>query len=119
MKRIISLTLVCVMLLGCVFALASCGKTLSGKYSVGGDIAGTSYEFSGKNVTVTYTLLGFEKNSEGTYEIGEDEEGNAIITFTFEDKDAEKYTGEFSFSEGEEDGVEYIKIGGVKYTKAE
>ena len=109
MKKIISVTLVCVMLLGCVFALASCGKTLSGKYG--------AFEFSGNDVTYTGALTG--GSYEGTYEIGEDEDGKAIITFTFaENSVAAIWNGDHSFSEGEEDGVEYIKIDGVPYTKS-
>ena len=119
MKKIISISLVCMLLLGCVLSLASCGKILFGKYSLGNDTFGTSYDFSLNKVTITYNVLGFSKSSEGTYKIGENEDGDAIITFTFEDEDAEKYTGDFSFSQGEEDGVKYIKIGGVKYTKSE
>ena len=118
MKKIISLTLVCVMLLACVFTLASCGKRLSGTYSqdlVG--LAGVSYEFSGKNVAVTFSFLGTETTVDGSYEIGEDEDGKSIITFSFEDEKAEKYDGTFSFAEGKEEGTDYIKIGGVRYDK--
>ena len=41
------------------------------------------------------------------------------ITFTFESDDADTYEGTSDFSSGEEDGVEYIKIGLLKYTKAD
>ena len=118
MKKIISMSLVCVLLISCVLTLAACGKTLSGKYSM--SVAGieTSYEFSGKNVTITYPKLMGTGTLEGTYEISETEEGKTIITFTFEGDEAEDYKGEYSFAEGEEDGTKYIKIGGVKYTKA-
>ena len=135
MKKIVSLLLACTVLFGCVFALASCGKTLSGKYEyasqseigdVLGDLTGSgaTYTFDGKKVTVTAKFFGFEKSFEGEYEISENDEGKTVITITFtgedaEDKDATGYAGEFSFSEGEEDGVKYIKIGGAKYTKVE
>ena len=119
MKKIISMTLVCMLLIGCVLTLASCGKTLSGKYSAGSGVFGTTYDFKGKNVTITFYLLGTETTSEGTYEITTDENDKEIITFTFENEDAEDYNGEFSFTEGTEGGVDYIKIGGVKYEKAD
>ena len=120
MKRVISALLVCVLLVASVFAMASCGKMLSGKYELDAAVAGAAYTFSGNKVTVTVEVLGFEKNFEGTYKIGENDDGDTVITFDFdEDKDASKYEGEFSFSDGEEDGVKYIKIGGVKYTKAD
>ena len=120
MKKIVSSILVCVMLLSCVLVLASCAKTLSGKYEsdVFG-VAGATYEFSGNKVTVTAEILGFEKDFEGTYEIKDNDEGKTVIVFTFDDDDASKYSGEFDFSEGTEDGEAYIKIGGVKYTKAD
>lgn len=121
MKKIISAVLVCVLLLGCMLTLASCGKKLSGTYTTGGDLLGNTYEFSGKNVTMTVKVAGFSKVIEGTYEIGENDEEETVITFTFASDDnaeeAEKQSGSFAFSEGEEDGKEYIKIGGVKYTK--
>ena len=119
MKKIISLALVCVMLMGCVFALASCGKTLSGTYKGDAIVASATYSFKGSKVTVTAEALGFEKSFEGKYEITENDEGNTVIIFTFGDEDAEKYSGEFSFAEGEEEGTKYIKIGGVKYNKVD
>ena len=64
MKKVISMTLVCVLLLGCVFALASCGKTISGTYELAlSEDNKTTYEFSGRKVTKTVTagLLGFSK----------------------------------------------------------
>ena len=121
MKRIISAVLVCVLLVGCMFALASCGKTLSGKYSADAfGVAGTSYEFSGKKVDIKFTVLGFEKTVSGEYEIAENDDGELEITFTFasDEEDADDFKGTHSFSEGEEDGVKYIKIGGIKYKKA-
>ena len=46
MKKIISALLVCVLLVGCMFALASCGKTLSGTYEAKIIGTGVSYEFN-------------------------------------------------------------------------
>ena len=120
MKRVISALLVCVLLVASVFAMASCGKMLSGKYAL--KVAGietVSFEFSGNKVSLVL-LSQEDKAIEGTYKIGENEEGNTVITLDFNDnKEASKYEGDLPFSEGEEDGVKYIKIAGVKYTKAD
>ena len=100
-----------------VCLLASCGKTISGTYSA--DVGNTSiiggsatYKFSGSKVIISVTagIAGFEKTTdfEGKYEINDDQ-----ITFTFEDSDADKYSGTQSFEKGDD----YIKIGGVTYTK--
>lgn len=115
------LALVLVLSMVCI-VFASCGKTLSGTYKaelgstslVGGE---TVYTFSGKKVTISVTAgaLGFEKTTEfeGTYEITEEDDGDMKITFTFEDKDAEKYNQTATFEETE-DG---IKIGLIEYKK--
>ncbi len=121
MKKIISSLLVCVLLVSCVFALASCGNKLNGKYELDAAVASTSYEFSGKKVVVTYEVLGFEKSIEGKYKIAENDEGELEITFTFADdaEDADKYKGTYSFAEGKEGDKEYIKIAGIKYVKVD
>ena len=119
MKRIISTILVCVLLLGCVMTLASCGKMLSGTYSAKTELMGqsveTSYTFKGNKVTaeVKATILGNveTETQEGKYSIEDGE-----ITFTFEEDGKEK-TQTYTFEQGEVDGVKYIKIAGVKYTK--
>lgn len=112
--KVIALALVITTLV-CVFA--SCGKTISGTYKAelgSTALAGgsTTYKFSGSKVTISVTAgaLGFEKTTEfeGKYEINDDQ-----ITFTFEDSDAGKYSGTQSFEKGDD----YIKIGGVTYTK--
>jgi uncharacterized lipoprotein YehR (DUF1307 family) len=118
MKKIISSVLVCVLLVGAIFALASCGKTLSGKYSDA--LTGlTTYEFNGNKVTVSAGAGNFKVSFDGTYKIAENDEGKTVITFTFEDEDAEKYSGDLPFAEGEENGKKYIKLAGVKYNKAD
>ena len=119
MKKIISALLVCVLLVGCMFALASCGKTLSGTYEAKVVGTGASYEFNGNKVTITASVLGFEKEFEGTYEITKNDEDKEVIIFTFESEDAESYDGEFAFAEGTEGDTKYIKIGGVQYNKVE
>ena len=109
MKKIISIVLAAALMLCTLFALASCGG-LSGKYELDAFVASATYEFKGNKVTLTAEVGGFEKSFEGKYKLVKDGDAQKI-EFTFDDKDAEKYTGSFSFEKG--DG--YIKIGGVKY----
>ncbi len=115
MKKTISAILVCVLLVGCIFTLASCGKALTGKYTADLSLLGVyTYEFSafGK---VTKTVDPFVGNDttvvEGKYEIND--EGTKII-LTFGDE-----ANTYEFATGEENGVSYIKIDGVKYEKAD
>ena len=106
--KVIALALV-VATLACVFA--SCGKTISGIYSAEALGTGAEFEFKGNKVSITVKVLGFSGDPvEGKYEINDDK-----ITFTFEsdDSDVKKYDGTFDFEKGDD----YIKIGGVKYTK--
>ena len=120
--RAFSLALVAVML---ICTLASCSKIISGTYvaEIGGELAGysASYTFSGKKVTVEKeaTIVGFSNTVtlEGTYEIAENDDGDLTITLTFETEDDDVKSGTFPFSQGEEDGVKYIKIAGIKYTE--
>lgn len=117
--RIMALVLVVVMA-GAV--LVSCGKTVSGTYKGKVDAFGlagaeVTYKFSGKKVTVTATasVLGFEKTveSDGTYEITENDDGTLSITFDFESDDASSYGGTVSYEKTEKG----IKLGGIEYTK--
>ena len=119
MKRIISTILVCVLLIGCVFTLASCSSILIGEYELDAGLAEVTYDFSLTKVSITYEdLLGNEKTIEGKYKIAENDDGKTEITFTFEnEEEAKNYSGTFSFEKGKEGDDEYIKIGGVKYTK--
>ncbi len=121
MKKIISALLVCVLLVGCIFALASCGKTLSGTYEAKIIGTGASYKFNGNKVTITYSVLGFEKAIEGTYEITKNDEDKEVIIFTFASgvEGADDYAGEFPFVEGKEGDNNYIKIGGIQYNKVD
>lgn len=113
MKRSIKvLALVMTAVLLCL-TLASCGKTLSGTYTMELLGTGTELEFKGSKVTMTVKVAGAEVGDpiEGKYSIKDDK-----ITFEFEsdDKDAKEYNGTFDFEEGED----YIKIGTFgKYTK--
>lgn len=84
MKKIISSILVCVLLVGVMFSLVSCGNNLSGTYE------GMLFDlkFSGSKVTV---MVG-DKELTGTYEIKTDDETDKkTISFDFVDEDkAEK-----------------------------
>lgn len=123
MKKTLSKILVCVLLLGCVFSLASCVVSvgpvtmISGKYEADAIVGGLTYEFGafGK-VTVTVELLGVSTSFEGKYKVDKKSDPHEI-TFTFEDSKAQEYSGDFSFSSGKEGDVKFVKIGGVKYTK--
>lgn len=108
--KVIALALVLVTLTS---VLASCGARLSGKYSLEGFGTGVVYEFKGSKVFITLKVAGFSgEATEGKYKIKDDK-----ITFTFEsdDDDVKKYDGTFDFEKGDD----YIKIAGVKYTKAD
>ena len=119
--KLVALLLVAVM--ACT-ALASCAKTISGKYKGEINILVASYEvvyeFKGSNVTVTHQLSSILGNGDpveinGKYEITEAADGELEITFTYENEDDVVKGGTFDFEEGDD----YIKIGGVKYTKAD
>ena len=109
--RLIALAMVAIVL---CLALASCGKTLSGKYSAEALGTGVTYEFSGKKVTITSKAVGVEVYSvEAEYKIEDDK-----ITITIPgdaDEDAKDVGGTFDFVETE-DG---IKIGIVEYKKVD
>ena len=121
MKKLLSTVLVCILLLGCVFTLAGCVVSvgpmtmISGTYEADAIVGGLTYEFGafGK-VTVTAELLGVATSFEGKYKVDKKTDPHEI-TFTFEDEDAKEYSGTVSFSSGEENGVKFIKIGGIKY----
>lgn len=118
LKRFVALAMITVLF---CMSLVACGNKLSGTYSATGDLFGvagstTTYKFSGSKVTVSVSasVLGFEKNNsfDGTYELVE-EDGKNYIVFTFGDEDAGSYSGKFSFAETENG----IKISGVEYKK--
>ncbi len=104
--RVSALALVIVMLTA---VLASCGGP-SGTYEAEVLGQGTSYTFKGSKVTLKVKLLGTVTSFEGKYKISGDE-----ITFTFEDDDAKEYNQTLAFEQGDD----YVKIGMVKYTKAD
>ena len=81
MKKIVSLTLTFVLLIGIVLTLVSCGG-LSGTYE-GTGITLFDLKFSGNKVTVIYG----EEKLTGTYEIEEDDNGKKTISFDFIDEE--------------------------------
>lgn len=127
MKRILSLVLSVVLLVGCVFTLASCGNNPSGTYVgeiktevAGIDLASISvtYEFEGKNFKVTYAgnlggLGGSLDPQEGTYEVSKADDGSLQITFTVEIDGETETSDPLPYEKGDD----YIKIDGVKLTK--
>lgn len=122
MKKTLSALLVCVLLVGTLLTLVSCGITLSGKYELKlTDDNHVVYEFSGKKVTKTKTngIFGYSKSEtvEGKYEINEVEEGKFEITFTWETEEDSIET--LDFSQGEENGTKYIKLGGFTLNKVD
>ena len=124
MKKIISTVLVCVLLLGCVMSLISCGKMLSGKYEcIITESNRVTYEFTPSKVTKTTTLgaLGYTKDTvvDGTYKINEVDEDRFEITFTWDVEGDEDEISTVSFSQGEENGEKYIKLDGVKFKKVD
>ena len=123
MKKTIRIFAVVMILATLALTLVSCVKLLNGKYSsqvdwgfVKGEV---TYEFKGKNVTMTTVtdIVGFEKSDvkEGTYEIAKstEEEGKLVIKFTFGDD-----TTTYSFSEGTVDGEKVIIINGTTFKKS-
>ena len=125
MKKTISTILVCVLLVGTLLSLASCEMfgLVTGTYAKTTEFFGTettvTYEFSGKEVTVsTVTKIGntsTTSNKTGEYEIGENEEGQKTITLTFTNEDGEGTVTTYTFNSGNDDGGSYIEIGGVRY----
>lgn len=124
MKNTIKILAVVIVIAMLAVSLVACSKILNGKYTSEVDwglVSGkVTYEFSGKNVTMTTVtgIAGFEKSDvkEGTYEIVDstEEEGKLVIKFTFGDN-----TTTYSFSEGTVDGEKVIIINGTTFKKAE
>lgn len=112
MKKTISAVLVCVLLACSILALTSCGKILIGTYKAETILGDVTYEFAigGKVTRSIDPLIGKSSTVEGKYEFIQED---TKITLTFPDEDPVTY----DFSSGTEDGVDYIKLDGVKYTK--
>ena len=118
--KIVSITLVIIM---ACFALASCSNAPTGKYS--NEVY--ALEFSGDTVEVTYGSDSKKTTIEGTFEMGEDEEGNMTITITLPESDsildfgynALKLVldGTHKYNAGEDTQGSYIEIGAAKFYK--
>ena len=121
MKKTVSLVLVCVLLACTLITFVSCDKMLSGEYTAEVDLiigkSSVTYKFDpfGK-VTCTTNTLGKENVQEGKSELND---AGDKITLTFENKDGVEESESYNFAQGEENGVKYVKIGLVKYTKAD
>lgn len=118
MKKIVSLILVLTLAVGMVLTLASCNM-LMGTYT--NDKLNTSYKFIGNKVTKTVevTILGTttKTETEGTYVIEENADGDLTISFNWNADDDDKENDDNGVAVSFEKGDDYIKIWGVKYTK--
>lgn len=115
MKKLVSAILVCVLLVGTLFTLASCGKSVSGKYEYDGLTQDQTIEFElfGKVTLTIKPLYGDSKVYEGKYELND---AGDEITLTFEDEDANKaYGGTKDFVQGQENDKKYIEIDFMTY----
>lgn len=113
MKKTVSAILVCVLLVCTMLTLVSCGKSITGTYEAETILGDVTYEFEvgGKVTKTTDPLVGKNETVEGEYKFNDDGDE---ITLTF---NGESTTHEYV--EGEEGGVKYIKLDGMKYTKAD
>jgi hypothetical protein len=113
MKKIISSLLVCVILVGSLLVLASCGFAFGGPSGVYKTSGGTtSMEFKGKEVTIVWSIGPLSYTSHATFEISE-EDGEKFITFSYGENEKENsdFSGKMAFTSGTENDKQYIKIG--------
>lgn len=118
--KVISLSLVALMM--CVM-LVSCFNQPSGTYERD-DI---SLTFSGKKVELSYGEDDKKTTVEGTFEMGEDENGDPTIIIELPEPSSflditygvvrASLVGEKSYNKGSDNDGAYIEIGGVKYYK--
>ena len=134
MKKISSAFLVCVLLVGTVFALASCGGGLSGTYELSEDGMTQTIKFSGKNLEMTMKAGDESMTLKYTYELNEDE---TKITLTADKASLKQYYADMMGVEAStvtdamleesgmlepqeldfEKGDDFVKIEDMKYTK--
>ena len=129
MKKVLSTILVCVLIVGSLLALSSCGRisgTYEGSLNLGFAAYTVTYSFNGNNVEITSQLtsqIGSLNPSvvNATYVVEEKEDGTMTITFDYGDAEAADGMEEggvaLPFAEGTENGETYIKIAGIKYIK--
>ena len=116
MKKIPSLLLIIVLTFTLMFSFSSCKKKINGKFQ--DEIGMTTYEFTENGVTLHIMVYDIGvKSFEGTYEIRENKNDEMTITFSFVSDEVESYSGEFEYSEGNDNGAEYITIGFIRYNK--
>ena len=118
MKKLASTILVCLLLVGSIFALTSCFNNPYGTSESAGYQSATTtggvYEFGLTDVTYTYYVAGVEAYSvEGTYKIAANEEGAIRITFTYGEERGGAKSGSFHYAKG----GDVISISSIKYTK--
>lgn len=113
MKKTVSTLLVCVLLVGCLLTLVSCGKSITGSYEAETILGDVTYKFElgGKVTKTTDPLIGKNETVEGEYKFND---AGDEITLTFNGE-----SSTHSYVEGEEGGVKYIKLDLVKYTKVD
>ena len=92
MKKFLSAVLVCLLLVGSVFALAACGDEKNNKLSGTYEGHGLTLIFSGDNVTVEIIDMAVRCRLNGEYEI-KDKKGKLAIEFSFDDADEESEDG--------------------------
>ena len=119
MKKIVSAILALTLVIGLVLSLTSC-SLMFGSYT--NDTLNTTYKFLGNQVTRTteVTIFGVTSTTtaEGTFEIGENSDGDTVITFDWDEEDEDSTSISVPFEQGVDDeGNKYIKILGVKYIK--
>ena len=127
MKKITSLLLVCVLLIGCVFALASCVFSagpitiISGDYKADLALAKYTLSFSplGSVTVVEDPVLGSSNTYEGKYKVNSD---TMEITLTWDGDGPSELVlpdGTADFDYGNNSESEWIKIGLIEYTLAD
>jgi hypothetical protein len=113
MKKVISAVLLVALLACSVFALASCG--ISGTYK--NDLY--TLDFSGDEVEIQAKSGALSLNYTASYELGENEDGEQTITFTYAEG-ADKslvFNGTMKYNEGEDNDGKYIELGAIKLYK--
>ena len=117
MKTTLRITALALALIAVMFVFASCAPLVGTYAADAAGVAGVKYKFALGKVTITLNVLGFEKNYEGTYKMGKNENGDETITFEFEDKDASSYNTTSVYKSGKDDTGEFISLDGVKLYK--